>query len=102
MMARRRPGENAVRAVDEPLRAFPEVAPFAIAASDVTCRQGAYAYVARCLAQREGRILFEDPRTGQLGIARLQGEEGVEAMQFPFASVAVIMFLGNFEALEAE
>lgn len=102
MMARRRASESAVRALEEPLRAFPEVAPFAIAASDVTCRQGAHAYVARCLAQRGGRILFEDPRTGQLGIARLQGEEGVEAMQYPFAKVAVIMFLGDVQALEVE
>jgi len=102
MMARRRPIESAARVLEEPLRAFPEVAPFAIAASDVTCRQGAHAYVARVLAQREDRILFEDQQTGQLGIARLQGEEGVEAMQYPFASVAVIMFLGDAQALEAE
>ena len=102
MMARRRPSESAARALEEPLRAFPEMAPFATAASDVTCRQGAHAYIARCLALREGRILFEDPRTGQLGIARLEGEEAVEAMQYPFARVAVIMFLGEAQALDAE
>jgi len=103
MMARRRPSEvAAARALEEPLQAFPEVAPFTIPAADVTCRQGAHAYVARRLALREERILFHDPRTGQLGIARVEGDEAVDAMQYPFASVAVIMFLGGVEALDPE
>jgi hypothetical protein len=101
MMARRRPGEPRLRE-GHPLQAFPEVAPFATDACELTCRQGAHAYTAQRLAQRNGRILFQDPRTGQLGIARAEGEEGVDAMQFPFASVAVIMFLGSVEALEPE
>jgi hypothetical protein len=101
MMARRRPSE--VRAGEEqPLQAFPDIAPFATPVCEVTCRQGAHAYVAHRLALRDGRILFQDPRTGQLGIARVQGAEAVDAMQFPFPGVAVIMFLGSLEALEAE
>ena len=102
MMARRRPSEVLARSLEEPLRPFPEIAPFVTPPHDITCRQGAHAYVARRLALRAERILFHDPRTDQLGIARLQGEEGVDAMQYPFASVAVLMFLGGVEALEAE
>jgi hypothetical protein len=99
MMARRRPSEPRPREGD-PLQAFPEVAPFATEACELTCRQGAHAYIAQRLALRNGRILFHDPCTGQLGIARAEGAEGVDAMQFPFPNVAVIMFLGSVEALE--
>jgi len=102
MMARRRASVVLATPLEEPLKAFPEVAPYATAASDITCRQGAHAYVAQQLALREGRILFHDPRTGQLGIARLKSDEAVDATQFPFARVAVLMFLGNLEDLEAE
>jgi len=102
MMARRWPMQLAVRALDESLAAFPEVGPFAVAPRDVTCRQGAHAYIARCLAVRHERILFRDPQTHQLGVARLNGDEAVDAMQYPFARVAVLMFLGSVEALESE
>src|SRR4051794_23406444 len=80
MMARRRMSEVAARPLEEPLQPFPEVAPFATAASDITCRQGAHAYIARKLALRGERVLFHDPRTGQLGIARVKDNEGVDAM----------------------
>ena len=102
MMARRWPSQAAAAALEEPLAGFPEVAGFAVSPHDVTCRQGAHAYVARCVAARQERVLFHDPQTRQLGVGRVQGDEVVDATQYPFARVAVLMFLGRVEALESE
>jgi hypothetical protein len=88
--------------VAKELSSFPDVLPFATPAAPIICRQGAHSYLARQLAYREGRLLFIDPRTRQLGIARLQGGEGVDARQYPDAGIAVIMFLGSLEAIDAD
>jgi hypothetical protein len=89
----------AVADVAAELRSYPDVAPFATAQMDVTCRHGCHSYVARQLAFRQGRILFVDPRTGQFGIALWKSGEGVEARQYPFPRAAVIMFLRAIDSI---
>jgi hypothetical protein len=84
------------------LAGYPEAAPFATAPIEVTCRQGAQHYVARQVAYRQGRILFVDPRTSQLGIARLEGREGLDARQYPDARTAVLTFLATFGEMDPE
>jgi hypothetical protein len=79
--------------IPEELLPFPDAVPYATAAIAVTCRQGVHSYAARQIAFRQGRILFVDPRTNQLGIASWKSGEGVDARQYPFASVAVVTFL---------
>ena len=82
--------------------AFPELLQYATAPVEVQCRQGCHSYVARQVALREGRMLFVDPATSQFGIARLEGSAGVDAHQYPAPRIAVVMFLGPREALDAE
>jgi hypothetical protein len=94
------------RAPAAPPHAAPEIAqfrelfPYATPPLEVTCRQGCHAYVARQVALREGHILFIDPRTAQFGIALLDASGGVDARQYPSASIAILMFLGPREAME--
>jgi hypothetical protein len=68
----------------------------------VTCRHGCHAYVAREVARRQDQILFVDPRTEQFGIALADPSGGIEARQYPEARIAILMFLGAREALDAE
>jgi hypothetical protein len=88
--------------IPQELLAFPDVAPYATTPVAVTCRQGAYSYDARQLALRQGRILFVDPDTGQLGIALWKSGEGVDARQYPFAGTAVIMFLRGIDPVDED
>jgi hypothetical protein len=82
------------------IAAFGDLLPYATPPLEVTCRQGCHSYVARQVALRDGHILFIDPRTDQFGIARLDPSGGIEARQYPSASIAFVMFLGPREAMD--
>ena len=82
------------------IAAYPELLPYATPPADVTCRHGCHSYVARQVALRDRHILFIDPRTGQFGIAVLDASGGIEARQYPCASIAIVMFLGSSEAMD--
>lgn len=82
------------------IAAYPDLFPYATPPVDVTCHHGCHSYMARQLAQRDRHILFIDPRTGQLGIAMLDASGGIEARQYPFPGIAVLMFLGAPESMD--
>lgn len=82
------------------IAAYAELHPYATPPADVTCRHGCHSYVARQVAIRERHILFIDPRTEQFGIAQLDASGGIEARQYPCASIAILMFLGSAEAMD--
>jgi hypothetical protein len=102
MSAAARTAVAVVRETAPELAAFPELLPFATQPIVVTCRHGCHEYAARQVAMRQGRILFIDPRTAQFGIAVCRDGEGVEARQYPSSRTAVIMFLGAWDAIDAD
>lgn len=82
------------------IAAYAELLPYATPPVDVICRHGCHSYVARQVALRDRYILFIDPRTEQFGIAVLDASGGIEARQYPFPGIAVLMFLSSRGAMD--